>query len=267
MSSAIHEVFAIKYAEHSRSASANFVGGDAHNGPMPMDYFVWLIRGPSGTWLVDTGFSQDTAGVRGRTWLRCPADAVRLLGEEAEDIRNVIVTHMHYDHAGNCDKFPAAKFHLQDREMQFATGRYMAHRCMHEAYNVFDVVRMVNQTYQGRVQFHDGDAELVPGISVHLIGGHTMGLQAVRVNTARGWVVLASDASHYYRNMNEDRPFPIVYNMGDMTQGWRSVHALAESPDHVIPGHDPEVVQRYPAASSALAGIAVALHEAPLRTA
>jgi len=79
--------------------------------------------------------------------------------------------------------------------------------------------------------------------------------------------VLASDASHYYRNMNEDRPFPIVYNMGDMTQGWRRVHALAESPDHVIPGHDPEVVQRYPAASAALAGIAVVLHEAPLRMA
>lgn len=261
----IHEVFAVKYAEHNRNASANFIGGDFHDGPMPMDYFVWLIRGPSGSWVIDTGFNQEAATARGRNLIRCPAAAVGMLGVSADDIRNVIVTHLHYDHAGNCDLFPAATFHLQDREMQYATGRYMAHRCMHEAFNVFDVLRMVDNVFKGRVQFHDGDAELVPGISVHLIGGHTMGLQAVRVHTARGWIVLASDASHYYRNMEEERPFPIVYNVGDMVEGWRHVRALAESPDHVIPGHDPEVLRRYPAASEALSGIAVALHEVPVR--
>jgi glyoxylase-like metal-dependent hydrolase (beta-lactamase superfamily II) len=130
---------------------------------------------------------------------------------------------------------------------------------------VFDVLRMVDNVFKGRVQFHDGDAELVPGISVHLIGGHTMGLQAVRVHTARGWIVLASDASHYYRNIEEARPFPIVYNVGEMVEGWRHVRALAESTDHVIPGHDPEVLRRYPAASAELSGIAVALHEVPVR--
>jgi len=61
---------------------------------------------------------------------------------------------------------------------------------------------------RGRVRFHDGDAELFPGISLHLIGGHTMGLQVVRVATRRGAVVLASDASHFYANMEQTRPFP-----------------------------------------------------------
>ena len=41
-----YEIYAIKYAEHHRLAGENFIGGDPHNGPMPLDYFVWAIRGP-----------------------------------------------------------------------------------------------------------------------------------------------------------------------------------------------------------------------------
>ena len=258
-----HEVYAIKYAEHQRGAAANFIGGDEHDGPMPMDYFIWLIRGSHGSWVVDTGFNQQAADARGRKLLRCPADSLSLLGESADEIRNVIVTHMHYDHAGNCDLFPKAVFHLQDREMQYATGRYMAHRCMHQAYNVFDVLRLVGNVYEGRVSFHDGESVLAPGLSVHLVGGHTMGLQVVRVHTARGWVVLASDASHYYRNMEEARPFPLVHDVGMMVEAWRRMDSLAGSHAHVVPGHDPAVLLRYPAPAAELRGTVAALHLEP----
>jgi glyoxylase-like metal-dependent hydrolase (beta-lactamase superfamily II) len=258
-----YEVYAIKYAEHQRRASVNFLGGDPHDGPMPMDYFVWLVRGPSGSWLVDTGFDRKAAEERGRTLLRLPEEGLALLGESAASIRNVIVTHMHYDHAGTCTSFPAATFHLQDREMSYATGRYMGQRCMNHAYSVLDVLRLVEFVYAGRVTFHDGDTELAPGLQLCLIGGHTLGLQAVRVHTARGWVVLASDASHYYRNIEERRPFPIVLDVGKMVDGWSRLNALADSPDHVIPGHDPEVLRRYPAPTEALRGIVAALHRPP----
>ena len=143
--------------------------------------------------------------------------------------------------------------------MQFATGRYMRHEPMRHAFDVEDVVGMVRNVYAGRVRFHAGDAQLFAGISVHLIGGHTMGLQVVRVATRRGHLVLASDASHYYANMGEGRPFPIVYNVGDMMEGWRKIGALADSPAHIVPGHDPLVLERYPAASEALNGIVVQL--------
>jgi glyoxylase-like metal-dependent hydrolase (beta-lactamase superfamily II) len=86
-----------------------------------------------------------------------------------------------------------------------------------------------------------------------------MGLQVVRVATRRGWVVLASDASHYYANMEQGRPFPIVYNVGDMVEGWRKARSLAESESHVIPGHDPLVLERYPAPSPALQGVVARL--------
>jgi glyoxylase-like metal-dependent hydrolase (beta-lactamase superfamily II) len=254
-----YEVYAIKYAHHARRAAENFIGGDPHDGPMPLDYFVWLIRGEGREIVVDTGFSATMAAKRQRDHIRCPTEGLKLLNIESKNIRDVVVTHLHYDHIGNFDLFPAATFHLQDLEMNYATGRHMGKPVFSGAYEVEDVVGMVRRVYAGRVRFHDGDAEIAPGVSLHLIGGHTMGLQVVRVATRRGWVVIASDASHFYANMEQVRPFPIVYSVADMVQGYDRLRALAESPGHVIPGHDPLVLERYPAPSGQLEGIVARL--------
>jgi glyoxylase-like metal-dependent hydrolase (beta-lactamase superfamily II) len=126
------------------------------------------------------------------------------------------------------------------------------------AFDVEDVVGIVRRAYAGRVRFHAGEAELAPGISLHHIGGHTMGLQVVRVRTRRGWMVLASDASHFYANLEQARPYPIVWSVPDMLEGYRKLRALAESPEHIIPGHDPLVLARYPACAG-LEGVAARL--------
>ncbi len=263
MSTPAYEVFAVKYAHHERRSGENFLFGDTHDVPMPLDYFIWLIRGDGREIVVDTGFSATMAAKRRRNHLRCPTAGLRLLGCDAATVRDVVITHLHYDHAGNFDLFPAATLHIQDREMQYATGRYMCHDCFRGAFEVEDVVGMVRRVYAGRVKFHDGDADLVPGVSLHFLGGHTMGLQVVRVHTARGWVVLASDAAHFYANFEQVRPFPIVYHLGQMVDGYAKLRALAASPEHIIPGHDPLVTARYPAPSKALEGIAVRLDVAP----
>jgi glyoxylase-like metal-dependent hydrolase (beta-lactamase superfamily II) len=254
-----YEVYALKYAHHARRASENFIGGDPHDAPMPLDYFVWLIRGAGREIVVDTGFSAAMAAKRGRDHIRCPTAALRLLQCDASTVKDVVITHLHYDHVGNFDLFPQATLHLQDLEMRYATGRYMAHECFRGAYEVEDVVGMVRRVYENRVRFHDGDAELAPGVSLHLIGGHTMGMQAVRVATRRGAVVLASDASHFYANMEQTRPFPIVWSVADMVDGYRKLRALADSDGDIIPGHDPLVLERYRAPSAELRGIAVRL--------
>jgi len=254
-----YEVYAIKYAYHARRAGENFIGGDPHDGPMPLDYFVWLVRGGGRELVVDTGFSAAVAARRGRDHLRCPTEGLRMLGVEAQTVRDVVITHLHYDHVGNFELFPAASFHLQDEELAYATGRHMARPVFSGAFDVEDVVGMVRNVYRGRVRFHDGDAELFPGVSVHLIGGHTAGLQVVRVATRRGWLVLASDASHFYANMEQARPFPIVYSVADMVQGYDRLRELAQSPAHIIPGHDPEVLRRYPAPREDLQGVAARL--------
>ena len=256
---ALYEVYAIKYAQHARRAAENFIGGDPHDGPMPLDYFVWLVRGGGRELVVDTGFSGAVAARRGREHLRCPTEGLRLLGVDAAEVRDVVITHLHYDHVGNFDLFPAATLHLQDLEMRYATGRHMRHECFRGAFEVEDVVGMLRRVYEGRVQFHDGDAELLPGVSLHLIGGHTLGLQAVRIATRRGAIVLASDASHFYANMEQARPFPIVWSVGDMVEGYRRLRQLAASPAHIIPGHDPLVLERYPPAGGELEGIAARL--------
>jgi glyoxylase-like metal-dependent hydrolase (beta-lactamase superfamily II) len=249
-----YEVYAIRYARHDRSARHNFIGGDEHDGPMPLDYFVWLVRNDDRAFLVDTGFDEAVARSRGRQITAPVGQGLAALGVAPVDVEGVIVTHMHYDHAGNHRLFPHARYHLQDAEMEFCTGRCMGHPALRQAYAADDVAEMVRKVFDGRVAFHAGDDELAPGLSLHHIGGHTRGLQAVRAWTRRGWLVLASDAAHLYANIDEGRPFPIVQDVAAMLEGHRTLQRLASADALVIPGHDPLVLQRFPAASPALAG-------------
>ena len=258
-----YEIYGVRYAHREGSSNEHFLGGDPHDSPMPLDYYVWALVGAGHTFVVDAGFGEQEARSRGRELLRSPAEGLRLVGVEPSDVEDLIITHMHYDHAGTLDDFPNARIHVQDLEMQFATGRQMLHQGIRFAFNVEDVVAMVRRLFREKVVFHQGDQELAPGVSVHHIGGHTMGLQVVRVWTQRGWMVLASDASHFYANMQQGRPFPVLYNVGEMFAGWERCRELAESDDHIIPGHDPLVLQRYPAVSSALEGIAARLDMQP----
>ena len=258
-----YKIYAIKYAHHDRPARDNFIGGDPHDVSMPLDYFVWAIVGESRTWLVDTGFDPEVGSGRGRTTTHRVEEGLQAIGIRADSVEDVIVTHMHYDHAGNRELFPQARYHVQDREMAYCTGRCMCHRELKHPFNPDDVKTMVGRVFDGRVRFHDGASQLAPGLSLHLVGGHTNGLQVARVHTERGWVVLASDASHLYANMEQQRPFPAVYNIGDMLEGYRIVHELADSPQHVVPGHDPDVLRRYPAHSKETQGWIARLDAVP----
>jgi len=259
----MYELHALKYAEMTgRRRSDTFIS-DPHDGPIDIDYFVWLAIGTDGPCVIDTGFSAETAARRGRSVLRSPAEPMAALGVDAAGVRDVIVTHLHYDHVGNFALFPNARFHLQDREMAFATGRDMTHGFMRAAFEVDDVVGMVRAVYAERVVFHDGDAEVRPGIRVHHIGGHTRGLQSVTVATRRGTVVLASDASHYYENFEQGRVFPIVDSVSGVLNGYRRLRELAARPSLIVPGHDPDVMRRYPPSTPDLTGIAVRLDVEP----
>lgn len=258
-----YEIYAVRYAHHERRASENFIGGDPHDGPMPLDYFIWGIKGAGGTYIVDTGFDAEMAKQRQREFLGDPGANLKKIGIDPAAVEDVIISHMHYDHSGNHALFPNARYHLQDLEMRFCTGRHMCHPTMRYPFDAEDVVAMVRKLFAGRVQFHDGDEELAPGLTLHRVGGHTMGLQVARVWTRRGWVVLASDASHLYANMEQGRPFPIVYNVGDMMEAFETLRRLASSPKHIIPGHDPLVMQRYPAPEPAHEGAIVRLDADP----
>jgi glyoxylase-like metal-dependent hydrolase (beta-lactamase superfamily II) len=265
MNTPVYEVYAIKYGHiPERRSAENFIHGDAHDRPMPIDFYIWAIVGTKTTYIVDTGFDPIIAAKRNRRLLRSPAVGLQALGIDANAVRDVILTHLHYDHAGNHELFPQARYHVQEREMSYCTGRCMCHAYLRAAYEASDVAQLVKRVFEGRVVFTDGEEEKAAGLSVHLVGGHTMGLQVVRVNTQRGWVVLASDAAHYYANIESGRPFPIAFNVAEMLQGFETVSRLASSPAHIVPGHDPLVLARYPPARPGLEGIAARLDVDPI---
>lgn len=255
-----YEVLAVKYAHNGRRSSQNFIGGDEHDRPMPLDYFVWVIRNDARTIVVDTGFNPASGSRRARE-LTTPVDqALSAAGVDCGCVRHVITTHMHYDHAGNNDLFPDACFHMQESEMRFATGPCMCHHSLNHPYEVEDVTGMVRRVYAGKVAFVQGDRQVFPGISVHHIGGHSRGLQCVRVNTARGPVVLASDATHHYDHMNSGRVFPTCDSVSKAVQGYGRLLELAGGNRRlIVPGHDPEVLRRYPAYSRQTEGMVAKL--------
>ncbi|MEE2803305.1 MAG: N-acyl homoserine lactonase family protein [Pseudomonadota bacterium] len=268
----VYEVYAVCYAvRRDRMRRENYIASGltdpVHDQLEPLAYFVWALRNDERTIVVDTGFDEAEAERRhvasGKVWTcdygRSPADGLKMIGIDSREVNDVIVTHLHYDHAGTLYDFPKAQFHLQETEVQYATGPHMTQGFFSSAYTVDHVVEVVRNVFQRRVVFHQGDSRVAPGVTVHHIGGHTMGIQCVRVKTQSGWLVLASDASHFYGNFEDRAPFPIVYNVADMLRGFERLETLAGPGGRIIPGHDPLVLTRYPTWSSATEDIVVRL--------
>ena len=236
------QVYALKYADrNARTRADSFIFDDNHDAPHAMDYYIWVLRQGAEVILVDTGYDAPEAALRDRPIRLDPREALQPLGLEPDDITQLIVTHQHYDHAGGWQLFPNATIHLQEAEMAYATGPCMCHDTLRMPFTADHICEAVKRVYSGRCIFHAGDGEVADGVTVHCIGGHSRGLQAVRVRTDAGWLCLASDAAHYYENVFEKKPFPIVVDLEDMLEGFTKLEALASSRKLIIPGHDPAI--------------------------
>ncbi|MFI5427145.1 N-acyl homoserine lactonase family protein [Aeromicrobium sp. UC242_57] len=257
-------VWAVRLGTATRPARDNFVDPGNREGEMALDFTMWVLSHGTTLVVLDTGFEQQAGRRRGRSLERTPAEAVRQLGLDPGTVDVVVLSHLHYDHAGNVGDFPHAEIVVQSEELQYVTSSSMARPARNHFFEVDDIVDVVRRLHRGQVRVVDGDLELAPGLHVHLIGGHTQGLQVVRVHTARGWVVLASDALHYYDNFAERNPFPAIFDLERMLEGYDRLAILADSLDHIIPGHDPHVFQRYAGTQSGLPEGVVALDRPPL---
>ena len=259
----IWEIYALKYADRNdRTRAESFISDPFHSDQHAMDYFIWLLKNGERTILVDTGYDRPEADRRARPIQTSPTELLEAFGHSPSSIDTIILTHLHYDHAGSIHAFEKADMHVQEIELQYATGPCMCHDHLRMPFTGEHICDVVRSLYQGRVHFASGSKTIADGVECHLIGGHSRGLQAVRVRTARGWVVLASDASHYYENYRQGKPFPIVVDLEDMLDGFGLLRALADSDDHIIPGHDPLVREIYPNVN-ADSDLIVALHADP----
>jgi glyoxylase-like metal-dependent hydrolase (beta-lactamase superfamily II) len=238
-----YRVYAIRYAHRACTSSECFYA-DYHKSPMTMDYFVWALTNGQHTVVVDLGFTEAVGTRRGRQFLRCPGRGLAEIGVDAASVEHVILSHFHYDHVGNYALFPRATFHVQDAEMAFYTGRSAARPAFRHSVETEDVCALVRLNYEGRLRFVDGEGDVVPGVRVHHVGGHTAGMQVTTVATARGRAVVASDASHYYRNFEARIPFNTLHDLPGMYRAFDRIEELADAPELVLPGHDPLVLER-----------------------
>jgi glyoxylase-like metal-dependent hydrolase (beta-lactamase superfamily II) len=259
-------VHAIRYAlrDHVEPAEV-FHHACPEDGPRAMAYYVWLVTGSAGAFLVDTGFGRDVARQRGREQVLRgdPLDALAALGAPAAELTDVVLTHLHFDHCGELARFPRARFWLQRRELAFWTGPAAHRPSFRRVVMSEDLTALVGLNLDGRVRWVDGDATVAPALSLHHVGGHTAGMQVVRVQTAHGAVVLASDASHYYDNLDGDRPYSALDSVSGAHAAFDRLRELAGPGAQIVPGHDPAVMDRYPCAGPGLDGVAVELTAGP----
>ena len=208
---------------------------------MGLDYYFWLVRNDARTVLVDCGFDRDRGAARNRFHDTDPLELLDRMGLCPEDVDHVVLTHMHYDHVGNVERFPKATFSIAREEYDFWCGP--GGDRVSTALVDPEEVRIVRKlAHEERLHLVDSADELFPGLSVTRLGGHTPGQLIVRVDSGGGELVLASDAAHYYEEIEHDRPFALFTSLPDMYRAYDILRGLIGRPDTtVIAGHDPRV--------------------------
>ncbi len=251
----MYEVYALKYGERD-TTKCQFFHREASHDTLTLHYFVWLILGGPHPILVDTGFREDDARARGIRNYVSPAAVVERAGVKAGDVPMALITHLHYDHWAGHSLFPNARFWIQDEEIAFWMGPWGSAPAFRQSMNVGALAGLVTLNYANRLRVLSGDHEVLPGITVHRVGGHTAGLQIVSVATRRGTVVLTSDASHFYHNVETRQPVQIITSLPEMLAAFETIDALAGAERLVVAGHDPLVADRFSAVEPGIIKIA-----------
>lgn len=257
------QVWAVRTASADRPARDNYLYPGDRTGAEAIDFVVFVAACGDDVVVIDTGFSREAGERRGRVLGLSAAGAVRAVGLDPAAVRTVVLSHLHYDHAGNVNDFPDAQVLLQKAELEYAAGPAMRHHRLSHFFEVDDVVTIIRRLYAGTVTVLDGDHDLLPGFELRLVAGHTRGLQVARIHTARGWIVLACDGAHYFDNICERNPFPALVDLEQVFDGYERIEALASSAAHIVPGHDPRLFELYDLMPNQAGQVIAALHMAP----
>ena len=243
-----YEVYALRYATLPDFPVADLVAGADKARKLDIAMLIWLVRGNGKNILVDTGFYRPQFF---KDWnvkdFTKPSEMLQRVGLKPEDITDVIITHLHWDHADGLDLFPNAKIWIQKDELQYYAGEAWQSRRTHGGIDPEDVLALVKLNTQGRVGLVNGDAqEILPGITCYTGGKHTYASQYVGVSTAGGTVVLASDNMYLYENLEKHVPIAATLDADSNLRAQDRMKQLAANPKLIIPGHDPAVMTNFP---------------------
>jgi glyoxylase-like metal-dependent hydrolase (beta-lactamase superfamily II) len=250
-----YEVLAVRYGTRQASAADVFLNYSFYgepDRPLGMDYFFWVVRGPSRVIVVDSGFSARGGAARGRTTLLDMPAALRAAGVDPDEVAQVVVTHAHYDHIGGLPAFSAAEVVMTRAEYEFWTGPLGGRTQFAHHAEAGEISHLRALRAAGRLTLTGASHPVAPGIELTLVGGHTPGQAIVTVPDGAGRLVLASDAVHYYEELERDRPFTTVVNLADMYTAFEQIREMEQDAGtRVIAGHDPLVTARFPACPGA----------------
>jgi len=242
-----YEIYALRYATLPNFPVAELVAGADPARKLDIAMMIWLIRGNGRNILVDSGFYHDRFF---KDWqvkdFTKPSDTLKGLDLKPEDITDVVITHMHWDHADGMDLFPNARIWIQKDELEYYAGEAWQSKETHGGIDAEDVVTLVKLNTESRVGLVNGDArEIIPGITCYIGGKHTYQSQYVGVSTKAGIVVLASDNMYLYENLEKHVPIAATLDAASNLRAQDRMKQLASS-KLVVPGHDPAVMTRFP---------------------
>jgi glyoxylase-like metal-dependent hydrolase (beta-lactamase superfamily II) len=255
---AIYEVYALSYGTYPNFPVSSLLAGADKDRKIDLQMMIWLVKGPGGkNILVDTGcYHENVVKGKGVKDLIKASDAVAKLGLSPADITDVIITHMHWDHADGMDLFPNAKIWIQKDEYVYYTGLAWQSEGKHGGIEPEDVLTLVRLNMNQKVHLVGGDnIEIIDGIKVYTGGRHTYGSQYVGVRTASGTVVIASDNMYLYENLEKHAPIAQTFDADSNLKAQDRMKQIASRPDLIVPGHDPAVFVRFPKPGNGVARI------------
>jgi glyoxylase-like metal-dependent hydrolase (beta-lactamase superfamily II) len=243
-----YEIYAIRYATLPDFAVEDLVAGAEPGRKLDIAMMIWLVQGNGRNILVDSGFYHERFF---KDWqvkdFTKPSDALKRVGLKPEDITDVIITHMHWDHADGMDLFPNARIWIQKDELEYYAGEAWQSKETHGGIDEEDVLTLVKLNTQGRVGLVNGDAqEVIPGVTCYTGGKHTYQSQYVGVQTGVGTVVLASDNMYLYENLERHAAIATTVDAASNLRAQDRMKLIAARPGFIVPGHDPAVFAKFP---------------------
>jgi len=240
------QVYALRYATVPGFPVHDLVMGADTTRTLDIAMMFWLLEGPHHRRvLVDAGFYRDqfVNSWKPAGFVR-PDEVVRRFGLTPEEITDVIVSHVHWDHLDGVDLFPNACIWIQKAEYEYYVRDDGSPA--HGAIDTVDAHMLAGLKAAGRVRLVDGDRQgILPGLVAYTGGKHTFASQYVSVQTAKGTVVVASDNAYLYENLERARPIAQTLDSTSNLAAQQRMKSLASDPRLIVPGHDPAVFTRF----------------------